>query len=534
MCTSRGQEGVGGPHHRADVEVVLPVLDRDVERVPAGVEVGDDRVEPPVAVAVDDVAPVAVREQLGVEVRRRSGHVRPRHGPTPDLGAAVRRSRLVGHASAALVRLRESAVAGAVTRIVGFDGGFGRRYARRVLADLQNPALLGGLLDPQAWIDQFGAYALWGVGAHRVHRVLAVPVPAGRLAAVHWSGLLISQNEQVGQPIWLACLVLTVAAVLEQRRRLPGRAAVGPALFNRPDSRFFKQEYIDKTLAFFDRYGNRAIVLARFVPIVRTFITLAAGVGGMPMRRFVTYSAIGGVLWATGVTLLGLLPRQVDFVGDHIDADAVAIVAVSLVPVVIEVLRARSGSRDERYDDPPSAPRCCARSPTTSPRPDAAGSSVAESAPRDRSRAGTRGSARPRRARRSAPTRRPARPDTAGSPGSARGSTGSGRGPSSRCVAARRVRGGSRPGRTRSRPGRRRRPGRASATVAHASDEAGYAPRDVGGRRTRRQHGRGRVGGSRVGGGPPSRLSKLMEPSCRRDNSAVLLRRWLWTATKTW
>ena len=76
---------------------------------------------------------------------------------------------------------------------------------------------------------------------------------------------------------------------------------------SKPDSRFFKQEYIDKTFAFFDKYGNRAIVLARFVPIVRTFITLAAGVGRMPMPRFVTYSAIGGVLWATGVTLLGLL-----------------------------------------------------------------------------------------------------------------------------------------------------------------------------------------------------------------------------------
>ena len=128
-------------------------------------------------------------------------------------------------------------------------------------------------------------------------------------------------------------------------------AKAGPAIFKRPDSRFFKQEYIDKTFAFFDRYGARAIVLARFVPIVRTFITLAAGVGGMPMRRFVTYSAIGGIAWATGVTLLGYWLGQVDLVREHIDLILIALVALSLVPIAIEALRARSTHRDTRYDE---------------------------------------------------------------------------------------------------------------------------------------------------------------------------------------
>ena len=145
--------------------------------------------------------------------------------------------------------------------------------------------------------------------------------------------------------------MLTISAVSSNIVGYLVGAKVGPAIFKRPDSRFFKQEYIDKTFAFFDRYGNRAIVMARFVPIVRTFITLAAGAGGMPMKRFVTYSAIGGVLWATGVTLLGYWLGGVEFIGDHIDLLLVLVVLVSVIPIIIEVLRARSTKRDDRYDE---------------------------------------------------------------------------------------------------------------------------------------------------------------------------------------
>jgi membrane-associated protein len=219
-----------------------------------------------------------------------------------------------------------------------------------VLADLQNALFLHGLLDPNAWIDRFGAYALWGVALIIFIECWLFPfLPGDSLLFV--VGLLISQNDQVTTPIWLACLVLTASAILSNIVGYHVGARLGPALFKRPDSRIFKQEYIDQTFAFFDKYGNRAIVLARFVPIVRTFITLAAGVGGMSMRRFVTYSAIGGVIWATGVTLLGYFLGQVAFIGDHIDLLLVLIVAVSLIPVAVELLRSRSGKRDPRYDD---------------------------------------------------------------------------------------------------------------------------------------------------------------------------------------
>ena len=89
---------------------------------------------------------------------------------------------------------------------------------------------------------------------------------------------------------------------------------VGPALFKRPDSRFFKQDNVDKAQEFFDKYGPKAIVLARFVPIVRTFTPITAGVSRMDYRTFVTYNVIGGTIWAFGVTLLGYFLGQVDVI----------------------------------------------------------------------------------------------------------------------------------------------------------------------------------------------------------------------------
>jgi membrane-associated protein len=213
-----------------------------------------------------------------------------------------------------------------------------------VVTLLQNPALLGGLLDPQSLIDHFGGYALWGAALVVFIECWLFPFLPGD-SLLFTVGLLIARNEKVTEPIWVACLLLSVAAVLSNVVGYLVGAGIGPALFDRPDSRFFKQEYIAKTHAFFERFGNRAIVLARFVPIVRTFITLAAGVGRMSMRRFVTYSAIGGVAWASGVTLLGYFLGHVSFVANHIEVMLVAIVAVSLIPIAVEVRRARQANR---------------------------------------------------------------------------------------------------------------------------------------------------------------------------------------------
>ncbi|MEJ7707273.1 MAG: DedA family protein [Nocardioidaceae bacterium] len=219
-----------------------------------------------------------------------------------------------------------------------------------MLLDLHNVMLLNGLLDPETWIDRFGAYALWGVALIVFIECWLFPFLPGD-SLLFFIGLLISSGK-VDDPIVLACLVLTASAVASNLVGYLIGFKAGPAIFNKPDSRLFKQQHIDQTFAFFDKYGNRAIVLARFVPIVRTFITLAAGVGRMPMRRFITYSAIGAVLWATGVTLLGYWLGQVDLLADHIDLVLVAIVLMSVAPMAIELLRARSSKRHEAYDEP--------------------------------------------------------------------------------------------------------------------------------------------------------------------------------------
>jgi membrane-associated protein len=118
----------------------------------------------------------------------------------------------------------------------------------------------------------------------------------------------------------------------------------GPAVFNKPDSRLFKAEYVEKSAAFFERNGAKTIVLARFVPIVRTFATVMAGASRMDFRRFTLFSVIGGVAWAAGVTALGYGLGGIQVVRDHIELFILAVVAVSLIPVVVEFLRSRRKS----------------------------------------------------------------------------------------------------------------------------------------------------------------------------------------------
>ena len=154
------------------------------------------------------------------------------------------------------------------------------------------------------------------------------------------AGLFVAGGA-IDSPLWVVCLLLVGAALLGNVCGYWIGRSAGPAVFDKPRSRLFKPKHVLRTQEFFDRYGNRAIVLGRFVPIVRTFITVMAGVGRMDQRRYFTYSLIGGVAWAAGVTLLGYWLGQFDFVKANIELMLVAIVLVSVLPVVVELLRAR-------------------------------------------------------------------------------------------------------------------------------------------------------------------------------------------------
>lgn len=209
-----------------------------------------------------------------------------------------------------------------------------------------SPSSLGlSWLDPAQLLRMLGPSVLVGLG-------LIIFAECGLLIGFFLPGDsllftagLFAAGGLIAAPIWLVCLLLTVCAVVGNLVGYYLGCRAGPALFNRPDSRLWKKEYVDKTHAFFDKYGARAILLSRFVPIVRTFITVIAGIGRMNPRRYLTYSVLGGVAWATGVTLLGFWLGQITLVRNHVELILVGIVALSLIPIGIEAIKARRLNR---------------------------------------------------------------------------------------------------------------------------------------------------------------------------------------------
>ncbi|RKN38007.1 DedA family protein [Streptomyces hoynatensis] len=198
-------------------------------------------------------------------------------------------------------------------------------------------------MDPEQLIESFGLLGILIVVFAESGLLIGFFLPGD--SVLFTAGLLVSTDQYLHYPLWLVAVLIVVAAVLgDQVGYLFGRR-VGPALFNRPDSRLFKQENVEKAKEFFDKHGAQSLVLARFVPIVRTFTPIIAGVCGMPYRAFVTYNVLGGVLWGAGVTLLGAALGKVDFVYEHIELMLVGIVLLSVIPIGIEYLRARRNNR---------------------------------------------------------------------------------------------------------------------------------------------------------------------------------------------
>jgi membrane-associated protein len=196
-------------------------------------------------------------------------------------------------------------------------------------------------LNPSVIIDWLGPWALVGLALiifAECGLLLGFFLPGDSLL---FTAGLFAVSTGIGVPLWLVCVVLTVAAFAGNVCGYYIGRAAGPAIFDRPRSKLFKPSNVARTQGFFDKYGNRAIVLGRFVPVVRTFITVMAGVGRMEAKRYLTYSLIGGVAWATGVTLLGAVLGQFDFVKNNIELILILVVLVSILPIVIEVVRAR-------------------------------------------------------------------------------------------------------------------------------------------------------------------------------------------------
>ena len=194
------------------------------------------------------------------------------------------------------------------------------------------------MLDAQHLIDVFGLAGIFAIVFAESGLLFGFFLPGDSL--LFTAGLFASQGTLNLPVILVGCFVAAVTG--DQVGYAFGNRA-GPTLFRRPDSRFFKQQHLAKAQAFFDRYGAKTIVLARFVPIIRTFTPVMAGVGGMDRRTYTVYNVIGALLWAVGVTLLGYVLG--DALGDDIDTYLLPIIAViilvSLIPPFLEWRRAR-------------------------------------------------------------------------------------------------------------------------------------------------------------------------------------------------
>jgi len=125
---------------------------------------------------------------------------------------------------------------------------------------------------------------------------------------------------------------------------LLGRRA-GPAIFKRPDSRFFKQEYLQRTQAFYDKHGGKTIIYAKFVPIIRTFAPFVAGVAKMQYRKFLSFDVFGAIGWVLSMTVLGYFLGGIDLVRRHFEKFVLLIIFVSVLPVITQVWKAKFGRK---------------------------------------------------------------------------------------------------------------------------------------------------------------------------------------------
>lgn len=207
---------------------------------------------------------------------------------------------------------------------------------------------MGTLLDPNNLLETFGTIGLIAIVFAESGLLFGFFLPGDSL--LFTAGLLASQGKLNLPVILVGCFL---AAITGDQVGYAFGNRVGPALFRRPDSRFFKKEYVERAQAYFDKQGPKTIVLARFVPVVRTFAPIVAGIGSMRYRTFVTFNVVGGLLWAVGVILAGFaLGETIPDVDKYLLPIILAIMVFSALPVVLEVLKSRREKGADRQKSP--------------------------------------------------------------------------------------------------------------------------------------------------------------------------------------
>ena len=196
-------------------------------------------------------------------------------------------------------------------------------------------------MDPKSLIEAFGTIGLFLIVFAESGLLVGFFLPGDSL--LFTAGLLASEGTLNLPLIMVGCAVAAIAG--DQVGYVIGRRA-GPTLFKRPDSRFFHQKNAQRAKDYFEKNGPKTIILARFIPVIRTFAPVVAGVGEMNYRKFVTYNVVGGILWGCGVTLAGyVLGESIPDIDKWLLPIIGVIVMVSFVPVILEVLKMRRESK---------------------------------------------------------------------------------------------------------------------------------------------------------------------------------------------
>lgn len=204
-------------------------------------------------------------------------------------------------------------------------------------------------LDPDWIIRTLGPFVLIGV-------CLIVFVETGLIVLAFLPGDsllftvgLLTASGVIPFPLAITCLCVFLAAFLGDQLGYQIGRKLGPALFKRESSRFFNPKNVERTQHFFEKYGPKSVILARFLPVFRAFVPAAAGVGKMRYRTFLVYNLIGALLWGVGITLAGFFLGQIPFVAKYSEYFIIGIVLLSGVPILIELGKAaREGLQNRR------------------------------------------------------------------------------------------------------------------------------------------------------------------------------------------
>ncbi|CAN5160049.1 DedA family protein [soil metagenome] len=203
------------------------------------------------------------------------------------------------------------------------------------------------VMDPMYWLGDgglFGSAILAGV-------LVIVFIETGLLfpflpgdTLLFTAGLIAAQPHSTVD-LWSVAPCAAIAAMLGGQVSYRLGRRVGPALFAKPDARFFKQRYVTHSHEFFERHGPKALVIAPFIGVVRTFTPLVAGIAGMRYRVFLIFNIIGSLAWGIGLTTVGYFLGNIEFVAQHLDLMVIGIATISTLPVLAAAAKAFTARR---------------------------------------------------------------------------------------------------------------------------------------------------------------------------------------------